>query len=75
MTDNEVRIKKEKGLCFRCDEKFSLGHRCKRRELNIIVVQEGEDLSDKTDQVGEEIETNGNEEVIGRFQFAENHKN
>lgn len=59
MTDNEVRIKKEKGLCFRCDEKFSLGHRCKRRELNIIVVQEGEDLSDKTDQVGEEIETNG----------------
>ncbi|KAE8637535.1 hypothetical protein CSA_023559, partial [Cucumis sativus] len=46
-----------------CDEKFSLGHRCKRRELNIIAVQEGEDLSDKTDQVGEEIETNGNEEV------------
>ena len=75
MTDNEVRIKKEKGLCFRCDEKFSPGHRCKRRELNIIAVQEGEDLSDKTDQVGEEIETNGNEEVIGRFQFAENHKN
>lgn len=63
MTDNEVRIKKEKGLCFRCDEKFSLGHRCKRRELNIIAVQEGEDLSDKTDQVGEEIETNGNKEV------------
>ncbi|KAE8650876.1 hypothetical protein Csa_002497, partial [Cucumis sativus] len=58
-----MRIKKEKGWCFRCDKKFSPEHRCKRRELNIIVVQEGEDLSEETDQVGEEIETNGNDEI------------
>lgn len=62
MTDSEMWIK-EKGLCFRCDEKFSSEHRCKRCELNIIAVQEREDLSEETDQVGEEIETKGNEEV------------
>lgn len=38
MIDNEIRIKKEKGLCFRCDEKFSPEHRCKRKKLNIIAV-------------------------------------
>lgn len=38
-------------------------HLYKRRELNIIVVQEGEYLSEETDQVGEEIETKGIEEV------------
>ena len=51
-----MRMKKEKGLCFRCDEKFSLGHRCKRRELNIIAIQEGEDLSGEIDKVAEETE-------------------
>ena len=55
MTDNEIKIKKEKGLFFRWDEKFRPGHRCKRQELNIIV----EDLSEGTDKVTEETEDKG----------------
>lgn len=51
MIDNEIRIKKEKGLCFWCDEKFSPGHRCKRQKLNIIAIQEREDLSNGIDKV------------------------
>lgn len=30
---SEVQQKRERGLCFRCDEKWMAGHRCKRREL------------------------------------------
>ena len=36
----ELQSKIAKGLCFRCDAKFSLGHRCKYRELQVLVVQE-----------------------------------
>lgn len=32
MTDAEFQVKREKGLCFRCDEKFSFNHKCKNRE-------------------------------------------
>ena len=56
MTDNDIRIEKEKGLYFRCDEKFCPGHRCKRWELNIIAIQEGEDLSEGIDKLTGKIE-------------------
>lgn len=40
--------KKEKGLCFRCNEKYSHDHRCKakeQRELRMFVVNgENEEL-------------------------------
>ncbi|KAL5552261.1 hypothetical protein UlMin_002437 [Ulmus minor] len=29
-----------KGLCYRCDEKFSPGHKCKNRQLQILLVLE-----------------------------------
>lgn len=52
---------KEKGICFKCDGKFSVRHRCPNRELNVFVVQEVEDLSD----LPEETEvTAGNEKVV-----------
>lgn len=34
---------REKGLCYRCDDKWSLGHRCKRRELSVLLTCDGED--------------------------------
>lgn len=38
-------IKKEKGICFKCDGKFSFGDRCKKKELQFMFVQDGEDMS------------------------------
>ncbi|XP_022844824.1 uncharacterized protein LOC111367934 [Olea europaea var. sylvestris] len=29
----EIQAKKEKELCFRCDEKYTIGHRCRNKEL------------------------------------------
>ena len=39
-----MQDKRSKGLCFHCDEKFVSRHRCKRKELHVIWVQDDEDL-------------------------------
>lgn len=41
LSHEEMQQKREKGLCFRCDEKFSPGHRCGSRELQVLVLNEG----------------------------------
>ncbi|KAA0034006.1 ty3-gypsy retrotransposon protein [Cucumis melo var. makuwa] len=43
-TDLELLARKEKGICYRCDEPFSKGHHCKNRELRLCVV--ADDLVD-----------------------------
>ena len=48
LTDVELQSKIAKGLCFRCDKKFSLRHRCKNRELQLLVVQEDSTESEAT---------------------------
>lgn len=45
LTDKELQEKRAKGLCFRCDDKWSMGHRCKKRELSVLVIEEEEDES------------------------------
>ena len=36
LTSQEARERREKGLCFYCDEKFMLGHRCQKTQLYMI---------------------------------------
>ncbi|KAL5547693.1 hypothetical protein UlMin_002924 [Ulmus minor] len=38
--------KRAKGLCFRCDEKFSPGHRCKNRQLQVLLLSEDDSTQD-----------------------------
>lgn len=41
--DAEFQSRKEKGLCFCCDEKYSVGHYCKeknQRELRFLLVND-----------------------------------
>ena len=33
LSESEWQVRKAKGLCFKCDEKFTVGHQCKNREL------------------------------------------
>ena len=43
LSDAEFQARKEKGLCFRCNEKYSHDHKCKAkelRELRMLVVKE-----------------------------------
>ena len=53
----EIQQRREKGLCYRCDEKYSPGHRCKRRELNILVLQEEEGFEGELEEELASIET------------------
>ncbi|GKE31922.1 ankyrin repeat-containing protein, partial [Tanacetum coccineum] len=35
MTESEIQDRKAKGLCFRCEEKYTPGHRCASRTLQV----------------------------------------
>ena len=48
LTNSKIQQKREKGLCFRCDERFSQGHRCKQKTLQVLWVIEDE-VEDKED--------------------------
>lgn len=57
-----MQKKRAKGLCFRCDDKWSIGHRCKRRELSVLVMEEEED--DNTEYSGSDPPMSPTEENI-----------
>lgn len=50
---NEIQDKWSKGICFRCDKRFSPGHKCKVNKLKTITLIEEEY---KEDSIDEEIE-------------------
>lgn len=52
LTDKELQHKKEKGLCYRCDDKWNPGHQCKKKELSVLLMQEEE--REETDPQSEE---------------------
>ena len=46
-TDAEFQSRREKGLCFRCEEKYHAGHCCKvkeQKELRVLVVRENGEI-------------------------------
>nr|ACY01928.1 hypothetical protein [Beta vulgaris] len=43
LSEKELQYKREHGLCFRCDEKWAIGHRCKKKELSILLGHEEEE--------------------------------
>ncbi|KAF8398742.1 hypothetical protein HHK36_014600 [Tetracentron sinense] len=61
LTDSELQKKRDKGLCYRCDDKWAPGHRCKKKELNVLLthdVDEGETGEvEELDEVDPELET------------------
>lgn len=40
LTDAKIQSKQENGLCYHCDEKFIVDHRCKNKELQVMVIRE-----------------------------------
>ena len=45
LSDQEFQEKLSKGLCFRCDEKWNIGHKCKNSKLSVTWIR-GEDEHD-----------------------------
>ncbi|KAK6125713.1 hypothetical protein DH2020_040546 [Rehmannia glutinosa] len=44
LTASEMAARREKGLCYNCDEPFTFGHRCKNR-ITYMIMTEEEELS------------------------------
>jgi hypothetical protein len=64
LTPAELKERKDKGLCFKCNKKYGLGHRCKR--LFMIEACQGEDGNE--DVLMSEDEDEG-ESIKGQFPF------
>lgn len=43
LTNKELQEKRAKGLCFKCDDKWSAGHRCRRRELSVLLLDDDDE--------------------------------
>lgn len=63
LTDRELQEKRAKGLCFRCDERWGVGHQCKRREVSVLLVDEEEGENDGEDGEFQAIEIPEEEEI------------
>lgn len=44
LTYDEMTERRNKGLCFNCDEKFSAGHVCKNKQLFVVTLDEGDGI-------------------------------
>lgn len=54
----------EKGLSFRCDEKFVSGHRCKFHQLRVMITNEDEGEKKMKDMEDEEFPMEVSEEEV-----------
>lgn len=59
LTDSELQKKRDKGLCYRCDEKWAPGHRCKKKELTVLLTCD----MDEAEQEEEEGSGEGDPEL------------
>lgn len=74
LSDVKFQARKEKGLCFKCEEKFTVGHKCKARELRAMVVQaDGKELEIiEEGDVPNELEAEVDEEIGDVTEFSLN---
>ena len=63
--DVERQARRDKGLCFHCNEKFSPGHRCKSSTLALM------ELTDEDTKVGEGLEIDEPEATHTQGDLAE----
>lgn len=49
LTEKELQEKRAKGLCYRCDAKWMVGHRCKKKELSVMLIEEEDGETDCED--------------------------
>lgn len=50
MTEAEYAEKRAKGLCFKCDGKFTVGHKCPEKRLQVMMILEDELAEEKEDE-------------------------
>ncbi|CAB4273670.1 unnamed protein product [Prunus armeniaca] len=56
LTPEEVQLRRQKGLCFHCDEKFVCGHTCAKKQLLLIEAYDGDVVDVAIDSVADDLE-------------------
>jgi carbamoylphosphate synthase small subunit len=62
LTPQQLEERKEKGLCFNCDRKYSKGHKCGEKKLFYIDCEEEEEQEQEPSQ-DENLEAISSEEL------------
>lgn len=60
----------EKGLCFRCDERYGLNHRCKSKQLQVLIIGEEEELEELLLESQEELKESEPKVELSRHSAA-----
>lgn len=61
MLEEELQEMRAKGLCFCCDDKWLIGHWCRKRELSVLLM---EDIDEEgTEEIGSEPPPSPIEEI------------
>ncbi|GJW60699.1 hypothetical protein Tco_0110034 [Tanacetum coccineum] len=47
MTESEIKDRRAKGLCFRCEEKYTPGHQCASSTLQVLLVDESVEAEER----------------------------
>ncbi|KAL0361047.1 UNVERIFIED_CONTAM: Retrovirus-related Pol polyprotein from transposon.6 [Sesamum radiatum] len=55
LTEAEVRARKGKNLCYKCDEPYSPGHRCKMRQVHMLLIEEEAKTYEEREEALEEV--------------------
>jgi hypothetical protein len=64
LTPQQLEERKEKGLCFNCDGKYSKGHKCGEKKLFYIYCEEEEEQEDEQEPSQDEnVESISSEEL------------
>ncbi|KAD4585722.1 hypothetical protein E3N88_23323 [Mikania micrantha] len=58
ISDAEKQVRYLKGECFRCGDKYGLGHRCKIGTLKLYEIEDDPDMSNEEDQGDKEENSN-----------------
>ncbi|KAK4280771.1 hypothetical protein QN277_012349 [Acacia crassicarpa] len=63
LPESEINRRRELGLCFRCEEKYGPNHKCKNKQLRIIMMEEGEEVGPDTDEEAQEASDDRDREM------------
>ncbi|GJV57762.1 hypothetical protein Tco_1458767 [Tanacetum coccineum] len=68
LIETELADKQSNGLCFKCNEKFTIGHQCPSKTLQVLLVMDEEDEDDDLEGMGNVSVFGGFEERVGIFE-------
>jgi hypothetical protein len=67
-TPQQLELRKEKGLCFNCDNRYSMGHKCSENKLFYIDCEEEQEQEQEPSQ-DENIEAISSKELTPTISF------